>query len=64
MERNLWKYMMETYFRDKFEYSLDSLFNNKLLSNSNNEIEYFLANGIENTKYLNIAKSSICFMGI
>lgn len=39
-----------------FEYSLDSLFNTKTKLNSeidsNNEIEYFLANGIkENTKY-------------
>ncbi|MFL0122964.1 IPT/TIG domain-containing protein [Tenacibaculum maritimum] len=39
-----------------FEYSLDSLFNNRIVLNSefgsNNEIEYFLANGIEeNIKY-------------
>lgn len=39
-----------------FEYSLDSLFNNRIILNSelvsDDEIEYFLANGIEeNTKY-------------
>jgi hypothetical protein len=48
-----------------FEYSLDSLFNNTIVLNSelgsNNEIEYFLANGIEeNIKYFHkaFAKSS------
>ncbi len=54
-----------------FEYSLDSLFNNRIVLNSelgsNNEIEYFLANGIEeNTKYFYkaFAKSSgVSFYG-
>lgn len=48
-----------------FEYSLDSLFNNRIVLNSelgsNNKIEYFLANGIEgSTKYFYkaFAKSS------
>ena len=48
-----------------FEYSLDSLFNNRIVLNSeidsNDEIEYFLANGIkENVKYFYkaFAKSS------
>jgi hypothetical protein len=48
-----------------FEYSLDSLFNNSILLNSelglNNEIDYFIANGInENVKYFYkaFAKSS------
>ncbi|MCD8446322.1 IPT/TIG domain-containing protein [Tenacibaculum finnmarkense] len=48
-----------------FEYSIDSLFNNKIVLNSelnsNSEIEYFLANGIkENVKYFYkaFAKSS------
>lgn len=54
-----------------FEYSLDSLFNNRIVLDSelgsNNEIEYFLANGIEeNVKYFykSFAKSSgISFYG-
>lgn len=54
-----------------FEYSLDSLFNNEIVLNSelgsNNEIEYFLANGIEeNVEYFYkaFAKSSgVSFYG-
>ncbi|MEN8857152.1 MAG: IPT/TIG domain-containing protein [Flavobacteriaceae bacterium] len=54
-----------------FEYSLDGLFNNRIVVNSelgsNNEIEYFLANGIEeNTEYFYkaFAKSSrVSFYG-